>query len=182
MYWKTIARSKRFALGTRSELHAPNPVLHTKGKYLRGSDGFLSQQGTPAKLNICNKARHTKKSEFWQWSRREGVDCNEWQGYDIRSNSFREAKPECWSTHTKKYCTLQMKTFLQFKPLYVIVKVNKSTFWKKSRWISAPKRKKNIHRLAMWLANTSEMGGKRLAQRNQLSCKAFVSWQSKKNK
>lgn len=128
------------ALGTRSELNAPNPELHTKGKYLRGSDGFLPEQGTPAKLNICNKARHTKKSEFWQWSRREGVDCNEWQGYDIRSNSFREAKPECWSTHTKKYCTLQMKTFLQFKPLYVIVKVNKSTFWKKSRWISAPKK------------------------------------------
>lgn len=36
----------------------------------------------------------------------EGVGCNEWQGYDIRSNSFREAKPECTEAHkqTKKYC------------------------------------------------------------------------------
>lgn len=34
----------------------------------------------------------------------------------------------------------------------------------------------------MWLANTSEMGGKRLAQRNQLSCKALISWRSKKNR
>lgn len=30
------------------------------------------------------------------------VDCNEWQGYDIRSDSFREAKPECTEAHTKK--------------------------------------------------------------------------------
>lgn len=38
------------------------------------------------------------------------VDCNEWQGYDIRSDSFREAKPECTEAHTQKNQTKNLHT------------------------------------------------------------------------
>lgn len=55
-----------------------------------------------------------------------------------------------------------MKTFLQFKPLYVIVKFIKSTFWKKSRWISAPKRKK--------YTNISNVTGKHVWDGGKKAC------------
>jgi len=59
----------------------------------------LSEQGTPARLNLCDKVRHAKKIRVFAMIKGEGVGCNEWQGYDIRSNSFREAKPECTEAH-----------------------------------------------------------------------------------
>jgi len=37
------------------------------------------------------------------------VDCNEWQGYDIRSDSFREAKSECTEAHKHKKKNHQTK-------------------------------------------------------------------------
>lgn len=39
------------------------------------------------------------------------MDCNEWQGYDIRSDSFREAKPDALKQiHQKKKKNEPQKT------------------------------------------------------------------------
>lgn len=39
--------------------------------------------------------REDENAKFWHRLKRVTVDCNEWQGYDIRSNSLGEIELEC---------------------------------------------------------------------------------------
>lgn len=131
------------------------------------------------------EVRWMKTQEIWWWSKMLAAMERKW--YEKHQQELLR-KPNQYSSEHKKYSTLrlQTKTILPFKLLCAKIQLHSL---KEKHMNRCPKNKnKNIHVLAMWLANTWRWGGggvgggRRTKSSHSivsLAAKRTVSWQSK---